>query len=247
MKIEINIERKHLYGVIVLLTLGFFIIYTIGTPVKKSTGSHPLQQIAVGVGSNPLDSVDSDADGLIDNSDNSNACNGDSVCEVKNIYATGNISISDGNPQQFRLNVSGKILATTPLDSDPDNTVVTKGYLDAQVGDTSVFVVADGGGKKHTAMTVTCPSGKKIKRCVAAMDSIYQSTARRDAIDMAHNGFSFKPDNCWCESGWFCYCCRNVDASTRKLCWCNDMPLNVASYTFKSASGYYGAVVVECR
>ena len=88
-----------------------------------------------------MDSVDSDADGLIDNSDNSNACNGDSVCEVKNIYATGNISISDGNPQQFRLNVSGKILATTPLDSDPDNTVVTKGYLDAQVGGGGLVLV----------------------------------------------------------------------------------------------------------
>ena len=94
MKIGINIERKHLYGVIVLLTLGFFIIYTIGTPVKKSTGSHPLQQIAVGVGSNPLDSVDSDADGLIDNSDTSNACNGDSVCEVNDLEVSGKVHAS---------------------------------------------------------------------------------------------------------------------------------------------------------
>jgi len=50
MKIEINIERKHLYGVIILLIVGFFIMYTVSIPVKKSTGSHPLQQIAIGIG-----------------------------------------------------------------------------------------------------------------------------------------------------------------------------------------------------
>jgi len=134
MKIGINIERKHLYGVIVLLTLGFFIIYTIGTPVKKSTGSHPLQQIAVGVGSNPLDSVDSNANGLIDNSDNSdtsNACNGDSVCEVnellvnKNMTVNGNITLGGDSPTYRVKNVA------IPIE---DSDVATKRYVDAKVG-----------------------------------------------------------------------------------------------------------------
>ena len=91
---EINIKRKHLYGIIILLTVGFFIMYTVSIPVKKSTGSHPLQQIAIGVGPNSLDSVDSDANGLIDNSDTSNACNGDSVCETNDLEVSGEIHAS---------------------------------------------------------------------------------------------------------------------------------------------------------
>ena len=111
MKIEINIKRKHFYGIIVLLIVGFFIMYTIGTPVKKSTGSHPLQQIAVGVGSNPLDSVDSDANGFIDNSD---SCSGDSVCEANNLYVSGNVGIGTNNPQA-KLDVNGDVHITGNL------------------------------------------------------------------------------------------------------------------------------------
>jgi len=173
MKIEINIERKHLYGVIVLLTLGFFIMYTISTPIKKSTGSHPLQQIAIGIGPNPLDSVDSDANGFIDNSD---SCSGDSVCEVKNIYATGNISISDGNPHQFRLNVSGKILATTPLDSDPDNTVVTKGYLEA-MGGGGFVTVASNDNEEYTEEHV-----EKVRRFIERGGLIVGMMCRRPQV-----------------------------------------------------------------
>ena len=147
MKIEINIERKHLYGVIVLLTLGFFIIYTIGTPVKKSTGSHPLQQIAVGVGSNPLDSVDSDADGLIDNSDTSNACNGDSVCETnellvnKNMTVNGNITLGGDSPTYRVKNVA------IPIE---DNDVATKRYVNAQIYGGGFVTVAEGDDETFT-------------------------------------------------------------------------------------------------
>ena len=60
---------------------------------------------------------------------------------------------AEGIYQQFRLNVSGKILATIPIDSDPDNIVVTGGvgcatnnylamicamYIAKRMGDTSL-------------------------------------------------------------------------------------------------------------
>ncbi len=142
MKIEINIERKHFYGVIVLLTVGFFIMYTVSIPVKKSTGSHPLQQIAIGIGPNPLDSVDSDANGLIDNSDTSNACNGDSVCEAKNIYVSDNVGIGTNNPNA-KLDVRGKIYADNPP-AVGNGSVVARGAVTAVYGDTNHYGYFEG-------------------------------------------------------------------------------------------------------
>jgi len=51
------------------------------------------------------------------------------------IYQSGNnIGIGTTNPGNFRLYINGKARADTPLATDPDDTVATKGYVDAQVG-----------------------------------------------------------------------------------------------------------------
>jgi len=49
------------------------------------------------------------------------------------IRDNGNVGIGRSDPQA-KLHVNGRIRAHTPLASDPDDTVATKGYVDAQIG-----------------------------------------------------------------------------------------------------------------
>jgi len=109
---------------------------------------------------NPLDSVDSDANGLIDNSDTSNACNGDSVCETNemlvngNMTVNGNITLGGDSPTYRVRNVA------MPIE---DSDVATKGYVDAQVG--------GGGGFKIMKDVCSCLIGYMNPcSCTASVD-----------------------------------------------------------------------------
>ena len=55
----------------------------------------------------------------------------------------GKVGIGTTNPGSFKLYVNGKARANTPLATDPDDTVATKGYVDAQVGGGGLVLVAE--------------------------------------------------------------------------------------------------------
>jgi len=70
-----------------------------------------------------------------------------------------NVGIGTTNTGSFKLYVNGKARTDTPLASDSDDTVATKGYVDAQVGAIKpVFVKCQ---VKHSSFPVypTCPPG----------------------------------------------------------------------------------------
>jgi len=71
----------------------------------------------------------------------------------------GNVGIGTTDTGSFKLYVEGKARTDTPLASDPDDTVATKGYVDAQVETIKpVFVKCQ---VKHSSFPVypKCPPG----------------------------------------------------------------------------------------
>jgi len=113
MKIEINIRKRYTYAILLVLILGFSIFIAISQPAP--TQGHPASEIRPG-----------------------------SFQEGDYIFPdTSQVGIGTTNPGSFKLYVNGKARADTPLATDPDDTVATKGYVDAQVGGGGLVLVAE--------------------------------------------------------------------------------------------------------
>ena len=70
MKVEINIEKRHVYLLALIISISFIaLIYAQSSSNNVDTNQpyHLLQQIAKGPGANDLEKVDKDNDGVIDN------------------------------------------------------------------------------------------------------------------------------------------------------------------------------------
>lgn len=90
MKIEINIEKKHLFIILgaIILTAGIIIVAATPTAFSAAKGWHALQQVVKDATVNPPVSVDADNDGIIDNAEhatsagNLNYVSGQKLCSA---------------------------------------------------------------------------------------------------------------------------------------------------------------------
>ncbi|MBN2457601.1 hypothetical protein JXB31_00545 [Candidatus Woesearchaeota archaeon] len=133
MKFEFNIQKKHLFALIVVVFLCSSILFgTMLVSAAHGTGVpntwtidgayHFLQDIVKG---DTKTSVDLNNDGIIDDSEDAASCTGDNICEAINLKVSKNASV-DGN-----MTVNGNIIADDPL---LPNHVATMAYVDALGG-----------------------------------------------------------------------------------------------------------------